>query len=142
MKEFNPAHICWKPDDPDLPEDLQEVVGEWGLGVCKLCGRTERQLEDRCIHELCPFCGGNPVSEYYVDRGYRIQCENRHKVELCPVNMRTHHYPTEAEAWAAWDIRKPIQEVRDYIKRMKEEYLSVSAFPALYALENVEEMIR
>jgi hypothetical protein len=57
-------------------------------------------------HEFCPFCGGKPVSEFSKKRnGWRVQCENRFTT-LCPMNMRTHHYDTEEEAFNSWDTRR------------------------------------
>jgi hypothetical protein len=53
----------------------------------------------------CPFCGGNPVSNFKSSRnGWRVECEHRHTPE-CPVNMRTHYFDTEEQAFEAWNTR-------------------------------------
>ena len=56
----------------------------------------------------CPFCGGagvfKPNSNLFArDKGkaFKVECENRKKPEICPVNMRTHYTdgPTAIKLW-------------------------------------------
>jgi hypothetical protein len=50
----------------------------------------------------CPFCGGKGSREKR-ERGFIVECDRRW--HDCPMNLRTRHYQTRAEADAAWNTR-------------------------------------
>lgn len=50
----------------------------------------------------CPFCGGNAHVTHKRGES-RVECKGR--FFDCPVNLRTHHKPTDEEAIKAWNTR-------------------------------------
>ena len=50
----------------------------------------------------CPFCGSEAVTDMRAN-GWVALCRDR--FATCPINARTHHQNTQAEAIAAWNKR-------------------------------------
>jgi len=53
----------------------------------------------------CPFCGSEAHATHRINKGHRVECTERHNKEVCPVNMRTHHFNTKEDAAEAWNNR-------------------------------------
>ena len=45
-------HVLYKTGDPDAPEIIKDRNGEVVLGLCKVCGRIELELNGPCIRKV------------------------------------------------------------------------------------------
>jgi len=43
-----PTHILYKTTDDDSPESICDRNGEVVLGLCRVCGAGEIELDERC----------------------------------------------------------------------------------------------
>ena len=90
-------------DTPILGSDI--TIDNVDYCICRIHPTVIFVVGFNTQHELCPFCGGKPVSEFKKSRGaWKVECENRF-TGLCPMNMRTYYYYTEQGAFEKWDTR-------------------------------------
>lgn len=67
------GHVLWKKGDENIPAHITDRNGDVTLGLCKVCGRAEAELEHGCIGERFAFGGTwQPIGTIPKD-GTRVQ---------------------------------------------------------------------
>lgn len=88
-------HVLYTNADADAPASIKDIHGDVVLGLCKVCGRGEIQLQNPCTPPLTdeniarlkadnlkefPHHAGAPGAQVYT-------CENCDDRRLCPFSM-------------------------------------------------------
>ncbi len=50
-KNYN-GHILYNSNDSNIPEGYYKYVAEWGLSICRICGKAEVELDEPCTGKL------------------------------------------------------------------------------------------
>lgn len=58
-------HMLYKTGDTDLPSVICDANGDVTLGLCRVCGQAEAELEDECpgLTEVGPWPTGTITAE-------------------------------------------------------------------------------
>ena len=93
------GHILYETKDEDAPDVIRDNNGEVVLGLCRICGRAESQLDEPCTPwrsiETAPVdgteilvyeeCGGTNVMLF-------IEGQFREKVSFCSLRSPPTHW--------------------------------------------------
>lgn len=88
---MNKSHVLYTDQDKDRPDIICDRNGQIALGMCKICGKAEIELDEPCIPQtnpvpdipfcedstipVCPNCGEDMV---YNTELYIWHCTNDH----------------------------------------------------------------
>ena len=91
MKTEPRKHVLYEDGDPDIPKDILDRNGQVVLGLCKVCGRAECELDEPCyprptraqVEQVMRKKGAGPFDN--IPRSYAEAVTTFHNVALLVV---------------------------------------------------------